>query len=299
MKKFLSLILAAALAVSATACSSSNSASSSAAQANAGAASSAAQSSGTASSADGDFSKPVTLKVGVNGTDFRLWDSLNKRLKQYNITLEPVSFADYIKPNQALADKEIDLNAFQTQIYFKTFIKQHNLNLVSLGDTIIAPMGIYSQKIKDISKTPDNAKVAIPNDATNGGRALILLESAGLIKLDGKDKVTPTTKNIAENSKSLQFVSMESVQIPRSLGDVDIAAINTGAATDAGLSPVKDAIFRESADGEAAKNYFNILAVRPEDKDKPAFKKLLEVYHTDETKKVIDEIYKGAALPVW
>jgi D-methionine transport system substrate-binding protein len=289
MKRLLSLFLAAALAVGVTACSSSNSPSSSAAK----------SSSSAASSASGDFSTPVTLKVGVNGTDFRLWDDLNKRLKQYNITLEPVSFADYIKPNQALADKEIDLNAFQTEIYFNTFIKQHNLNLVSLGYTFIAPMGVYSQKIKDISKTPNNAKVAIPNDATNGGRALILLQSAGLIKLDGKDNVTPTTKNISDNPKNLQFVSMESVQIPRSLGDVDIAAINTGAATDAGLSPVKDAIYRESSKGESAKNYFNILAVRPEDKDKPAFKKLLEVYYNDETKKVIDEIYKGAAVPVW
>jgi len=289
MKKLVSLFLAAALAVSATACSSANSASSTAAK----------SSSSATSSAGSELSTPVTLKVGVNGTDFRLWDDLNKRLKQFNITLQPVSFSDYVKPNQALADKEIDLNAFQTDIYFKTFIKQHNLNLVSLGYTIIAPMGIYSKTIKDISKTPNNAKVAIPNDASNGGRALLLLQAAGLIKLDGKDNVTPTTKNISSNPKNLQFVSMESVQIPRSLGDVDIAAINTGAATDAGLSPVKDAIYRESATGEAAKNYFNILAVRPEDKDKPAFKKLLEVYHTDETKKVLEEIYKGAAESVW
>lgn len=287
MKKFLSLLLAGALALSAAACSSSQPASSSTAQ------------SGAASSAGGDFSQPVTLKVGVNGTDFRLWDSLNERLKPFNITLEPVSFSDYIKPNQALADKEIDLNAFQTEVYFNTFKKQHNLDLVSLGYTFIAPMGIFSQKVKDIKDTPANAKVAIPNDATNGGRALILLESAGLIKLDGKDKVTPTAKNIVENPKNLEFISMESVQIPRSLSDVDLAAINTGAASDAGLNPAKDAIFRESAEGDSAKNYFNIIAVRPEDKDKPAFKKLLEVYQTDETKKIIDEIYKGAAVTVW
>ena len=292
MKKLFSILLAAILALSATACSSSGSSS-------AAASSSPAAQNSSASSAGGDFSQPVTLKVGVNGTDFRLWDSMNERLKPYNITLKPVSFADYIKPNQALADKEIDLNAFQTEIYFKTFIKQRNLNLVSLGYTFIAPMGIYSQKIKDISKTPSNAKVAIPNDATNGGRALVLLETAGLIKLDGRDKVTPTTKNIASNPKNLQFVPMASVQIPRSLGDVDIACINTGAATDAGLSPAKDALLRESSKGDSAKNYFNIIAVRPEDKDKPVFKKILEVYQTDETKKVINEIYKGAAIPVW
>jgi D-methionine transport system substrate-binding protein len=279
MKKVLTSVFAAILSLSLVACSS-------------------AAPAKKDSSVSGTWT-PVTLKVGVNGTDFRLWTDLNKRLKPYNITLEPVSFADYIKPNQALADKEIDLNAFQTEIYFQTFIKQHNLNLVSLGDTFIAPMGIYSQKIKDIKKTPKDAKVAIPNDASNGGRALLLLETAGLIKLDGKDTVTPTTKNITSNPKNLQFVSMESVQIPRSLSDVDIAAINTGAATDAGLNPVKDAIFRESATGPSAKNYFNIIAVRPEDKDKPAFKKLIEVYQTAATKKVINEIYKGAATPVF
>ena len=111
--------------------------------------------------------------------------------------------------------------------------------------------------------------------------------------------MTPTVKNIASNPKNIKIIPMESVQIPRSLGDVDLAAINTGAATDAGLNPAKDALLHESAKGDSAKDYFNIIAVRPEDKDKPAFKKLLEVYHTDETKKVIDEIYKGAAIPVW
>ena len=288
MKKIFASFLAAVLAVGLAACSSGTPSSSAPA--------SSAQAAGSSASSEW---QPVTLKVGVNGTDLRLWDSLNERLKPYNITLEPVSFADYIKPNQALADGEIDLNAFQTEIYFQTFIQQHDLNLVSLGDTFIAPMGIYSNKVKDLSKTPENGKVAIPNDATNGGRALVLLEAAGLIKLDGKDKVTPTTKNIASNPKNLQFVSMESVQIPRSLDDVDIAAINTGAATDAGLNPKTDAIFRESSEGDSAKNYFNIIAVRPEDKDKPAFKKLMEVYQTDETKKVLDEIYKGAAIPVF
>lgn len=241
----------------------------------------------------------TTLKVGVNGTDFRLWDSLNERLKDKNIKLEPVSFADYIKPNQALADGEIDLNAFQTEVYFEKFKKDHNLDLASIGYTFIAPMGIYSHKIKNISEAKDGATVAIPNDATNGGRALILLQASGLIKLDGKDNVTPTEKNISENSKKLKFVSMESVQIPRSLDDVDFAAINTGAATDAGLNPTKDSIYLESAKDESSKKYNNIIAVRTADKDKEVFKTLMEVYYQDATKKVIDEIYKGGAIPVF
>jgi len=207
-----------------------------------------------------------------------------------------VSFSDYVKPNIALADKEIDLNAFQHRLYFDTFIKDHNLKLSSIGDTFIAPLGLYSKKIKKLDELKDGAQIAIPNDATNGGRALLLLESAKLIKLDGKDKVTPTTKNIVENTKNLKFVSMESVQIPRSLGDVDLGAINGGAATDAGLF---DYIFREDPNQKNAEQYFNIIAVRTEDKDNEIFKEILKVYYTEETKKAITEIYKGAYIPVF
>lgn len=285
MKKVLSILIAGILSVGMIGCGSS------AANSN-----DAAGSDKKEEAASGEV---TTLKVGVNGTDFRLWDSLNERLKDKNIKLEPVSFADYIKPNQALADKEIDLNAFQTEVYFEQFKKDHNLDLTSIGYTFIAPMGIYSNKIKSLDEVKDGATVAIPNDATNGGRALNLLESAGLIKLDGKDKVTPNEKNIVENSKNLKFVSMESVQIPRSLDDVDFAAINTGAATDAGLNPKTDSIYLEDANGENAKQYYNIIAVRTEDKDKEVFKTLMEVYHQEETKKVLDEIYKGGAIPVF
>lgn len=285
MKKVLSLLITGILSVGLIGCGSS-----------------AANSNDTAVSdkkEEAASGEVTTLKVGVNGTDFRLWDSLNERLKDKNIKLEPVSFADYIKPNQALADKEIDLNAFQTEVYFEQFKKDHNLELTSIGYTFIAPMGIYSNKIKSLDEVQDGATVAIPNDATNGGRALNLLESAGLIKLDGKDKVTPNEKNIVENSKNLKFVSMESVQIPRSLDDVDFAAINTGAATDAGLNPKTDSIYLEDANGENAKQYYNIIAVRTEDKDKEVFKTLMEAYHQEETKKVLDEIYKDGAVPVF
>ena len=248
MKKVLSLLIAGILSVGMIGCGS-------------GAANSN-DASGSDKKEEAASGEVTTLKVGVNGTDFRLWDSLNERLKDKNIKLEPVSFADYIKPNQALADKEIDLNAFQTEIYFEQFKKDHNLDLTSIGYTFIAPMGIYSNKIKSLDEVQDGATVAIPNDATNGGRALNLLESAGLIKLDGKDTVTPNEKNIVENSKNLKFVSMESVQIPRSLDDVDFAAINTGAATDAGLNPKTDSIYLEDANGDNAKQYYNIIAVR-------------------------------------
>lgn len=278
-KKLLSIVLTGILALGVSGCAA------------------GAQTSGVKSEADNSTQTEKTvLKIGVNGTDFRLWDNLNERLAEYNIEVEPVSFSDYVKPNIALADGEIDLNAFQHELYFEDFIKKHNLDLSSIGYTFIAPLGLYSSKITSLDEVKDGATVAIPNDATNGGRALLLLESAGLITLDGTDKVTPTTKNIAENPKNLEIVSMESVQIPRSLADVDLGAINGGAATDAGLF---DYIYREDPEQENAKQYFNVIAVRTEDKDKDVFKKIMEVYHTDETKKAIEEIYNGAFIPVW
>lgn len=281
-KKLLSIILTGVLALGVSACGTGKPTSN--------------EASNTTQTEKTDSGEKTVLKIGVNGTDFRLWDNINERLAEYNIELEPVSFSDYIKPNLALADGEIDLNAFQHELYFENFIKEHSLDLSSIGYTFIAPLGLYSNKIKSLDEVKDGATVAIPNDATNGGRALLLLESAGLITLDGTDKVTPTTKNIAENPKKLEFVSMESVQIPRSLADVDFAAINGGAATDAGIY---DYIYREDPKQENAQQYFNVIAVRTEDKDKEVFKKIMEVYHTDETKKAIEEIYSGAYIPVW
>lgn len=281
-KKLLSIILTGVLALGVSACGTGKPTSN--------------EASNTTQTEKTDSGEKTVLKIGVNGTDFRLWDNINERLAEYNIELEPVSFSDYIKPNLALADGEIDLNAFQHELYFENFIKEHSLDLSSIGYTFIAPLGLYSNKIKSLDEVKDGATVAIPNDATNGGRALLLLESAGLITLDGTDKVTPTTKNIVENPKKLEFVSMESVQIPRSLADVDFAAINGGAATDAGIY---DYIYREDPQQENAQQYFNVIAVRTEDKDKEVFKKIMEVYHTDETKKAIEEIYSGAYIPVW
>ncbi|MDF2671782.1 MAG: MetQ/NlpA family transporter substrate-binding protein [Clostridiales bacterium] len=278
LKKLLSLLIVATIVLGITACSSNASKPSEKA---------------ALGTKDGDV---TVLKIGINGTDFRLWDNLNKRLAEKKIRLEPVSFSDYVKPNIALSDGEIDLNAFQHMLYFNNFIKERNLDLSSVGYTFIAPLGLYSNKIKNLDEVKEGAKVAIPNDATNGGRALLLLESAGLIKLDGTNKVTPNTKNIAQNPKNLEFVSMESVQIPRSLNDVDFGAINGGAATDAGLF---DYIFREDPNQENAEQYFNVIAVRTDDKDNEIFKQIMEVYYTEETAKAITEIYKGAYIPVF
>ena len=250
----------------------------------------------TASTTSG---KKQVIKVGVTGDEHKLWDKIKTKLATENIDLQLISFSDYIRPNEALNDGEIDANAFQTIAYFNKFKADHKLDLVSLGNTVLAPMGIYSKTIKDIKTLKDGAKVAIPNDASNGGRALTLLQDAGLIKLKDGVGITPTVKDIVENKKKLNILELVATQIPRSIQDVDIAAINNGVAVDAGYSPLKDSIYIEDVKKESVKNYINIIAVKTKDKDNAILKKLIEAYQTDETKKAIQEIYKGATLPAF
>ncbi|GFZ32730.1 lipoprotein [Clostridium zeae] len=251
-----------------------------------------------AKSASAEKKKEV-IKLGVTGDDHRVWDNVKERLAKENIQLEIVTFSDYVRPNQALNDGDIDANAFQTIAYFDQFKKDHNLDLTSIGYTVLAPMGIYSKKIKDIKTLKDGAKVAIPNDATNEGRALLLLQDAGLIKLKDGTGIKPTLKDIVENTKKLNITELVATQIPRSIEDVDIAVINNGVAVDAGYAPLKDAIYIEDTKKESSKNYFNLIAVRTKDKDSALLKKLVEVYQTDETKKVIEETTKGSSIPVF
>lgn len=254
---------------------------------------------GTKQASTKSENKKQVVKLGVTGDDHQLWDNIKTKLEKENIELNIISFSDYIRPNMALSEGEIDANAFQTIAYFNKFKEDHKLGLTSLGYTLLAPMGIYSDKLKDIKDLKDNSKVAIPNDPTNGGRSLLLLQSAGLIKLKDNAGITPTVKDIVSNPKNLKISELVATQIPRSLKDVDIAAINNGVAVDAGFSPLKDSIYIEDTKNPNTKNYFNIIAVRTKDKDNAALKKLLEVYQSEETKKLIKDIYKGSAIPAF
>lgn len=249
--------------------------------------------------------KTATLrkyKLGLNGTDHRVWENVRKRLNNDGIDLEFVEFADYIQPNKALSSGDIDLNAFQTEIYFENFIKENNINnLTSIGYTVIAPMGAYSKKVKDLKELPtDRAlKVAIPNDTSNGGRALKFLESLGYIKLDPSKGNLPTLLDIKENTKKLEITEMAANQIPASLPDLDFAIINNGVAFEAGLTIAKDALAYEDYKEERMKDYWNIIAAKKDDAQKEDFKKIVEVYQTDETKKALEEQYGGQSIPVW
>nr|WP_307775493.1 MetQ/NlpA family ABC transporter substrate-binding protein [uncultured Cetobacterium sp.] len=239
------------------------------------------------------------VKLGINGDENVIWENVRDELAKENIELKFVNFSDYIRPNLALEEKEIDINAFQTEIYFDNFKKEHKLTIVNLGYTVLAPMGIYSKKIKEISQLKNGAVVAIPNDSSNGGRALLLLQDAGLILLNKSSGSFPRVKDIIDNPKNLEIVELVATQIPRSIEDVDIAAINNGVAVQAGYSPLDDSIVIENFKNKRLKPYFNIIAAREDNKKNNEIKRVLEVYQTSENKKIIDEYYKGSSIAVF
>ena len=197
--------------------------------------------------------------------------------------------------NLALGDKEIDANFFQHVPYMDEFAKAHNLPLVSVGGVHLEPMGLYSRQIKDLKDLPKGAKIAIPNDPTNGGRALLLLQKEGLITLKDSSNILSTIQDITSNPNGYQFVELEAAQIPRSLDDVALAAINTNYALNAGLNPSKDALAIESKDSP----YVNIVTVLKGNESDPRIKKLMEALHTPEIKKFIEDKYQGAIVPAF
>lgn len=242
--------------------------------------------------------KSTTVKLGVVGSDTDVWDDVKSRLEDKGIKLEYVTFSDYNQPNQALADGSIDMNAFQHQFFLDKFNEEHQTSLVSIGNTVNAPLGLYSNKLKDIKDVKNGAKVAIPNDVTNGGRALLLLQEAGLIKVNSDKGQTPTVGDITENKLKLAISELDASQTARSLADVDLAAINSGVAVDAGFVPTKDAIFLEPIN-DKVKPYVNIIVVRDKDKDNKVYQKIVSEYQTDQTKKIIEETSKGSSIPAW
>ncbi|MEH7179347.1 MetQ/NlpA family ABC transporter substrate-binding protein [Neobacillus vireti] len=238
----------------------------------------------------------TTVKLGVSGTDTRVWDFVAKKAEKEGINIEIVSFSDYVAPNTALAEGELDLNSFQTVAYFDVFIKEHKLDLVPIATTVLAPMGIYSEKYKDVKDIPDGAKIALPNDASNQGRALLLLQEAGLIKLPKDFDANGDLNQIKDNPKNIEFIPMVPAQTPRALPDVAASLINNGIANDAGLSPLEDAIFHES---ETATPYLNIIAVQGKDKDNKTYKRIAELYQSEDTAEFINQEYKGNMIPTF
>ncbi|PLS35279.1 metal ABC transporter substrate-binding protein [Carnobacterium maltaromaticum] len=251
---------------------------------------------GTADKAD----KVEKVKIGVvSESAIEIWKDVAKRLKDQNIDLEVVEFTDYNQSNIALKNGDIDLNAFQHVAFLEDFNKNNDADLTPIGFTFVSPLGIYSEKIKDIKELKDGDSIAIPNDVTNGGRALLLLQALDLIELDTK-AASPTVNDITENSKNIQIKELDAAQTARSLQDVAAAVVNTNYAVDAGFSPKKDALYLDTDNISEVKDiYKNVIAARKADKDNKVYKKVVEEYQTEATKKLIDSTTNGTDIPIW
>jgi D-methionine transport system substrate-binding protein len=237
------------------------------------------------------------LKIGtMSGPETQLMEVAKQVAKdKYGLNVKIVEFSDYVQPNTALNDGSIDANMFQHQAFLDKQIKDRHYKLVAIGKTFVYPMGIYSQKIKNLTELPENGIVAIPNDPSNEGRALLLLQTGGLIRLKPAAGLYATPLDIQENPKHLQFKELDAAQLSRSLADVDIAVINTNFAIPAGLSPTKDAILHEGSDSP----YANIIVIREDEQNDPRIKQLVEAIQSTEVLNAAKAIFNGQAIPAW
>ncbi|WP_298645520.1 MetQ/NlpA family ABC transporter substrate-binding protein [uncultured Granulicatella sp.] len=260
----------------------------------------AAQSSNSGSNASTEAKKEVKqVKLGVNAGNQEVWNDVIARLKEKEgIAVELVEFTDYVQPNQALENGDVDLNAFQTIIYLERFNKEQGTHIKPIGYTVIAPMGVYSKKIKNVSELKDGDTIAIPEDTSNNSRALRLLHAAGVIKLKDPSNTLATKDDIVENPKNIQIKELPAGQTARALDDVAASLINNGFAVEAGFQPTKDAIFIEEIT-DSSKPYYNVIAVKEGNENNEVYKKVVEYYQTEQTAKKIEEVTKGASVPVW
>ncbi|NLP32153.1 MAG: ABC transporter substrate-binding protein [Oligella ureolytica] len=216
-------------------------------------------------------------------------------LKEAGVDLDIKVFTDYVQPNQQVADGHIDVNFFQHKPYLDSFNSERGTDLVSIALVHVEPFGAYSSKIDSIEDLKEGARVAIPNDPSNGARALLLLEQHGIIKLEDPTNLLATARDVAENPKNLKFTELEAATLARVLPDVDLALINTNYALEAGLNPLEDALLIEGAESP----YANIVVVKAGNEKDPRIEKLVDTLNSDDVKKFITEKYQGAVVPAF
>jgi D-methionine transport system substrate-binding protein len=238
---------------------------------------------------------PQTVRIAATpGPHAQILEAVKPVAARAGLDLKIIEFSDYVVPNTALAAGEIEANSFQNQPYLDNQKADRGFKITSVGQTVNFPLGIYSKRHKSWDHVPNGARIAIQNDPTNGGRSLLLLQDKGVIKLKDGVGFKPTVADIVENPKRLRFIEIDAAQTPRSLDDVDAAAVNTNYATPAGLKP-SDAILREDPKGP----YVNLIAVRETDRNKPWVKTLVEAYRSPEVKAFIEKTFGGAVLASW
>ena len=240
-----------------------------------------------------------TIVVGASPTPHaEILKAAENVLKEKGYTLEIKEFTDYVQPNMTLENKELDANYFQHKPYLDDFNQKNNTKLVSAGAIHYEPLGLYAGKTKALADLKDGATIAVPNDTTNEARALLLLETNGLIKLNPDAGLAATPIDITENPKNLNIQELEAAQLGRSLQDVDMAVINGNYALQADLK-VSDALAKEEKDSVAAQTYANVVAVREGDENSDKTKALMEALKSDDVKKFIEDTYQGSVVSIF
>jgi D-methionine transport system substrate-binding protein len=244
----------------------------------------------------GSAATAETITVGVTaGPHAQILEAVKPIAASKGLDIKIVEFTDYVVPNAALEAGDLQANSFQNQPYLDNQKADRGYKIEAVGLTVNFPIGIYSKRHKSWDAVPEGSTLSIPNDPTNGGRVLLLLQEKGVLKLKAGVGFKPTVADIVENPRKFKIVEVDAAQTVRTLDDVDAAAVNTNYATSAGLDPVKDAILREDPKGP----YTNLIAVRAADKDKPWVRLLVDSYHTPEVRQFVLSKFKGAVLPSW
>ncbi|MBO2943877.1 MetQ/NlpA family ABC transporter substrate-binding protein [Paenibacillus sp. F411] len=245
---------------------------------------------------DGAASETVTLRVGASPQPHsQILEHVKPVLEQEGIQLEIIEFTDYVQPNQQTDQKEIDANFFQHKPYLDGEIEQRGFDLAPVTAVHVEPMGAYSNQVESLDDLKDGAVIAIPNDPSNGGRALLLLAKHGVIQLEDDSNLAVTAKDITGNPKNLEFKEVDAAMLPRMLDEMDAAVINTNYALEAGLNPLEDALVIEDKDNP----YANLLVARSDNKDSEAIQKLAEALTSAEMKTFIEEQFKGSIIPAF
>jgi lipoprotein, yaeC family len=247
----------------------------------------------TAKSGSADSGKKE-ITVGINpGYSEKILEVVQKNAEKNGLKVNVQVFSDYVTPDLALASGDIDLNVIQHKPFLDAFNEKNGTNLISIGNTYLAPLRLYSYKVKSVDELQDGTTIAIPNDPTNGARALLLLEKQGLIKLkNGVDPLKAVPQDIGENPKNFNIIELEAPQLPRSLDDTDASIVNAGFASDAGLSQDYAIVVEDDTSP-----YVNIVAARAEDKDNPLYQQFVKEFQTDEVRQFIIDTCNGALVP--
>lgn len=250
---------------------------------------------GTGSADDGALDEDKLVVGVMAGPHEQIVEVASEIAAEDGLEIELKVFSDYVLPNTSLDEGDLDVNSYQHQPFLDAFNDDHGTELVPVGKTILNPMGVYSDTLENIEELPDGAAFGLPNDPTNGSRALFILEEAGIIKLDEAKAETASIHDVVENPKNLEFIELDAAQIPNQLSEVDAAAINTNFALGAGISPRDDSILLESTNSP----YVNYIVVRPEHAEDPTVERFVNAYQSDKVKEFIEEEFEGSIIPSW